>query len=97
MLVSVPLHLDTLPGTPPLAELTAALSAHYRGSDLVRVEPAVETLGPEALNNTDRLVLRVVGNEAHAQAVLVAQLDNLGKGASGAAVQNARLMLGQVG
>jgi N-acetyl-gamma-glutamyl-phosphate reductase len=94
MLVSIPLHLDTLPGTPTGAELEAALIAHYAGSDLVRVAPAQTTLEPEALNHTDQLVLRVHANEARKQAVLVAQLDNLGKGASGAAVQNAALMLG---
>jgi N-acetyl-gamma-glutamyl-phosphate reductase len=51
-------------------------------------------LEPEALNDTDRMELFVYGNEAHRQAVLVARLDNLGKGASGAAVQNLKLMLG---
>ncbi len=51
-------------------------------------------LEPEALNDTDRLELRVFANEARRQAVLVARLDNLGKGASGAAVQNIQLMLG---
>jgi N-acetyl-gamma-glutamyl-phosphate reductase len=50
-------------------------------------------LEPEALNGTNRLELFVHVNEAHRQAVLVARLDNLGKGASGAAVQNLRLML----
>jgi N-acetyl-gamma-glutamyl-phosphate reductase len=60
----------------------------------VRVAPPQTTLEPEALNHTDQLVLRVHANEARKQAVLVAQLDNLGKGASGAAVQNAALMLG---
>jgi N-acetyl-gamma-glutamyl-phosphate reductase len=94
MLVSIPLHLDTLPGRPSGADLEAALAAHYRGSDLVRLAPSGAALGPEALNGTDRLVLRVHGNAALHQAVLVAQLDNLGKGASGAAVQNAKLMIG---
>ena len=51
-------------------------------------------LEPEALNDTNKLELRVFGNEDLGQAVLVARLDNLGKGASGAAVQNIRLMLG---
>jgi len=54
----------------------------------------VEKLEPEALNDTDRLELRVFENRNYRHAVLVARLDNLGKGASGAAVQNARLMLG---
>jgi len=96
MLVSVPLHLDTLPGSPAVADLEAALRAYYEGQDLVRVIPAgdEERIEPEALNDTDRLELRVFGKDAYRQAVLVARLDNLGKGASGAAVQNITLMLG---
>lgn len=96
MLVSIPLHLDTLPGKPKAADLKAALAAHFAGSELVRVLEAEASgkLEPEALNSTDKLELRVFANEAERQAVLVARLDNLGKGASGAAVQNIRLMLG---
>ncbi len=96
MLVSVPLHLDTLPGSPTVADLETALRAYYEGQDLVRVLPAGddERIEPEALNDTDRLELRVFGKDAYRQAVLVARLDNLGKGASGAAVQNITLMLG---
>ena len=96
MLVSVPLHLDMLPGKPTGADLRAALAARYAGCDLVSVDAATEDgkLEPEALNDTDRLELRVYANEARRQAVLVALLDNLGKGASGAAVQNIKLMLG---
>ncbi|KQO71409.1 N-acetyl-gamma-glutamyl-phosphate reductase [Methylobacterium sp. Leaf88] len=96
MLVSVPLHLDTLPGSPNVADLETALRAYYAGQDLVRVIPADEDerIEPEALNDTDRLELRVFGKDAYGQAVLVARLDNLGKGASGAAVQNITLMLG---
>jgi N-acetyl-gamma-glutamyl-phosphate reductase len=94
MLVCIPLHLDTLPGTPDGAALQAALAAHYAGSDRVQVASPLPNLEPEALNNTDQLLLRVYANDARKQAVLVAQLDNLGKGASGAAVQNAALMLG---
>ena len=56
-------------------------------------QPA-DRLEPEALNETNLLELSVHANEAHRQSVLVARLDNLGKGASGAAVQNLRLMLG---
>ncbi|MCL4766287.1 MAG: N-acetyl-gamma-glutamyl-phosphate reductase [Hyphomicrobiaceae bacterium] len=103
MLVSVPLHLDTLPGKPAAADLEAALAAHFAGSKLVDVVPASDRstrsgrLEPQALNGTDRLELRVFGNEARRQAVLVARLDNLGKGASGAAVQNIQLMLGLAG
>ena len=96
MLVSVPLHLDTLPGKPTGADLRAVLEARYAGCDLVRVMPPPSDgkLEPEALNHTDRLELYVHANEARRQAVLVARLDNLGKGASGAAVQNIGLMLG---
>ncbi|HVZ07954.1 N-acetyl-gamma-glutamyl-phosphate reductase [Rhodopila sp.] len=96
MLVSIPLHLDALPAKPTGADLRAALSAHYQGCDLVRVvdSPADGKLEPEALNDTDRLELYVVANENRRQAILVARLDNLGKGASGAAVQNIALMLG---
>jgi N-acetyl-gamma-glutamyl-phosphate reductase len=96
MLVSVPLHLDTLPGKPSGADLHAALEVHYAGCDLVRVvpPPAGGKLDPETLNDTDRLELMVHVNEKYRQAVLVARLDNLGKGASGAAVQNIALMLG---
>jgi N-acetyl-gamma-glutamyl-phosphate reductase len=96
MLVSVPLHLDLLPGRPRGAELHDALAAFYRGCEFVRVvEPGTDgKLEPQALNDTNRLELRVCANEARRQAVLVARLDNLGKGASGAAVQNLTLMLG---
>ena len=95
MLVSVPLHLDTLPGRPRPADLERVLLERYAGSRLVQVVPATATrIEPEALNDTDALELAVFGSEAQGQAVLVARLDNLGKGASGAAVQNIRLMLG---
>lgn len=97
MLVSVPLHLETLPGKPKAADLEAALAERYAGSSWVSVISTADSGGklePEALNDTNRLELRVFGNDDVAQAVLVARLDNLGKGASGAAVQNIRLMLG---
>ncbi len=96
MLVSVPLHLDTLPGKPKAADLEAALKAHYAGSQYVSVVPPVANgrLEPEGLNDTNKLELSVYANEKYRQAVLVARLDNLGKGASGAAVQNIQLMLG---
>jgi N-acetyl-gamma-glutamyl-phosphate reductase len=95
MLVSVPLHLDTLPGRPSGADLRETLRAYYRGSEYVTVVDGAAggKLEPEALNDTNRLELHVEANEARHQAVLVARLDNLGKGASGAAVQNLRLML----
>jgi N-acetyl-gamma-glutamyl-phosphate reductase len=96
MLVQLPLHLDTLPGKPTAADLHAAYAKHYAGSQWVTAEPPTENgkLDPLALNNTNKLEIRVFGNEEFHQAVVVARLDNLGKGASGAAVQNLKLMLG---
>ncbi|MDE2005199.1 MAG: N-acetyl-gamma-glutamyl-phosphate reductase [Rhodospirillales bacterium] len=94
MLVSVPLHLDTLPGRPDAGDLRAALAARYAGTAIRVMAETPTRLEPEALNDTDALELYVFANAAHRQAVLVARLDNLGKGASGAAVQNLRLMLG---
>lgn len=96
MLVQLPLHLDLLPGRPSGAQLEEALRRHYAGSQWVTVESAPESarLDALALNDTNQMELRVFANEAHRQAVLVARLDNLGKGASGAAVQNLQLMLG---
>ena len=94
MLVSVPLHLDMLARRPSLAGLREVLTAYYEGAALVRVVDDEGALEIAALNDTDVMELRVFGHEAHGQAVLVARLDNLGKGASGAAVQNMRLMLG---
>jgi N-acetyl-gamma-glutamyl-phosphate reductase len=100
MLVSVPLHLDTLPGKPDAADLHAALAKRYAGSKYVSVMPPdnaaakIGKLEPEALNETNMLELYVFGSDKHRQAVLVSRLDNLGKGASGAAVVNMRLMLG---
>jgi N-acetyl-gamma-glutamyl-phosphate reductase len=95
MLVSIPLHLDELPSSPSIEALTSALAHHYAGSRHVTVATeAAARLEPRSLNGTNAMELRVVGNEARRQAVLVAKLDNLGKGASGAAVQNIDLMLG---
>ncbi|MBL8564898.1 MAG: N-acetyl-gamma-glutamyl-phosphate reductase [Hyphomicrobiaceae bacterium] len=97
MLVSVPLHLDTLPGKQSVAKIEDALRGHYAGGGQVSVV-AAETLkgriAAETLAGKDEMQLAVFGNEKLGQAVLVARLDNLGKGASGAAVQNIRLMLG---
>jgi N-acetyl-gamma-glutamyl-phosphate reductase len=96
MLVQLPLHLDLLPGRPAAQDLHDALARHYAGSEWVSVEPATDNgkLDALALNDTNKMELRVFGNAEHRQAVLVARLDNLGKGASGAAVQNLKLMLG---
>ncbi|HZC97704.1 MAG TPA: N-acetyl-gamma-glutamyl-phosphate reductase, partial [Bradyrhizobium sp.] len=79
------------------AALHAALAKRYAGSKYVSVMPldnALTKLEPEALNETNMLELYVFASDKHRQAVLVARLDNLGKGASGAAVQNMGLMLG---
>jgi len=100
MLVQLPLHLDQLPGQPKAVQLHEALLAHYSASHAaggwVSVEPATENgkLDALALNDTNKLEIRVFGNENARQAVVIARLDNLGKGASGAAVQNIQLMLG---
>ena len=95
MLVSVPLYLDDLPGRPTGADLREALRAFYEGSEHVTVPvcSGADKLEPEALNGTDRLDLYVSANEPRRHAVLIARLDNLGKGAAGAAVQNLRRML----
>ncbi len=100
MLVSVPLQLDALPAKPDGAALQAALAKRYAGSTCVKAMPLQNEatksgrLEPEALNETNMLELYVFASDKYHQAVLVARLDNLGKGASGAAVQNMRLMLG---
>ncbi|WP_374306228.1 N-acetyl-gamma-glutamyl-phosphate reductase [Methylocella sp.] len=96
MLVSIPLFLDELPARPKAGDLEAALRSHYAGARCVRVLSAPESgrIEPEALNGTNDLELYVFANEARGQAALVARLDNLGKGASGAAMQNLELMLG---
>ncbi len=100
MLVQLPLHLDLLPGQPTAADLHNVLAKHYRGSEWVTVEPATSDgkLDALALVDTNKMELRVFANQGAGDgfrhAVLIARLDNLGKGASGAAVQNLKLMLG---
>ena len=100
MLVQLPLDLDALPGRPRAQDLRDALARHYVGSEWVRVLPATpdNKLDAVALADTNQMELRVFANDGAADdfhhAVLVARLDNLGKGASGAAVQNLKLMLG---
>jgi N-acetyl-gamma-glutamyl-phosphate reductase len=99
MLVSIPLHLDQLAGRASGDDLHRALARHYAGSSIVTVRSPDELtaesgkLEPQALNDTNMLELRVYSNATRGHAVLVARLDNLGKGASGAAVQNLELML----
>ena len=96
MIVQLPLHLDTLPGCPRLQDLQAAYENHYRGKTWVQVKdaPADGKLDAVALKDTNLLEIRVHGNDSLPHAVCTARLDNLGKGASGAAVQNLQLMLG---
>jgi N-acetyl-gamma-glutamyl-phosphate reductase len=100
MLVSVPLHLDTLPSKPKVADLHAVLAKHFAGAANVRMISADDAalkrgrIETGDLNGTDLMELRVFGLEAQYQAVLVAKFDNLGKGSSGAAVQCLGLMLG---
>ena len=110
MLVEIPLQLWSIPGAPKPEQLREALADFYSGEAFVSVASAddisalqkvragaggyVQPLDPEALNNTNNMKLYVFGNEATQQARLVAVLDNLGKGASGAAVQNLNIALG---
>jgi N-acetyl-gamma-glutamyl-phosphate reductase len=99
MLTFVPLRTDVLPGRPSGAALHEVLAKRYDGSTFVRVQPLAEVerlaeLDPRALNGTNSMRLWVFANDARGHAVLAAQYDNLGKGASGAAVQSLNLMLG---
>lgn len=99
MLVQLPLPLWAMPGAASIADVHAALVERYAGRTYVEVAPLADTdsmgaLQPEALNNTNMLRLHVFGNERDGHAVVVGLLDNLGKGASGQAVQNLNIMLG---
>ena len=104
MLVSIPLHLDELPSKPSLSDLESVYKKHYDKAlfEQQGIECAIEVAAPtedfriDALsaNHSNRMEIRVFGNESNRQAVLVARFDNLGKGASRAAVQNIRIMLG---
>jgi len=99
MIVEVPLQLAALPGRPSLDAVRQTLEAAYAGERFVTVADAGETaatkaLQPEALNGTNQLKLYAFGDADTGQARLVALLDNLGKGASGAAVQSLNLMAG---
>lgn len=100
MIVQLPLHLADLNGAPSLGDVHAALARHYDVQRVVEVVPLAESaqlarVDPTELNDTDGMKLFVFGTEGKGQANLVAVLDNLGKGASGAAVQNMDLMLGK--
>ena len=100
MIVSVPLHLWALPGAPSVSDVHAVLTDHYASQRFVTVESLENSdahgshLDPEGLNGTNHMSLCVFGNEARQQVVVTAVLDNLGKGASGQAVQCLNLMLG---
>lgn len=99
MLVQVPLYLGDLNGAASTADIHAALAAHYDGQDIIRIVPLAESaklarVDPTELAGTDLMKLYVFGTDGQGQVNLVASLDNLGKGASGAAVQNMDLMLG---
>ena len=107
MVVSVPLHYAWLaPGTTG-EKIHKALADHYADSKFVEVMPLGETavkeagllvrdafLAPDTLANTNKLQLFVFANDEAQQVILCARLDNLGKGASGAAVQNLNIALG---
>ncbi len=96
MLDQIGLQFDLMKGVTRTQQLEDVLRAHYADSEWVSVVPPATggRLEPTALNGTNKMELSVYGNDALGQAVLVARLDNLGKGASGAAVQNLKLMLG---
>ena len=99
MLVNVPLHLDLMTGNPSMADVHAALEQHYAPGGEVSVVPLMESAGlarldPEELVGTNQMKLYVCGTQGAGTVNLVASLDNLGKGASGAAVQNLDLMIG---
>ncbi|GAA6142220.1 N-acetyl-gamma-glutamyl-phosphate reductase [Hydrogenophaga sp. 5NK40-0174] len=96
MIDQIPVQFDLMSCVSKTSQLEEALRAHYQGSEWVKVVPpaAGGRLEPTGLNGTNSMELSVFGNDELGQAVLVARLDNLGKGASGAAVQNLKLMMG---
>jgi N-acetyl-gamma-glutamyl-phosphate reductase len=94
----VPLFLDDLADQATLESIHTALTAHYAGQDIVTVVPLEESralprIDAVQLAGKDTMKLFVFGTPGAGQVNLVALLDNLGKGASGAAVQNMDLML----
>ena len=97
MAVSIPLHLSQLPGDLTMAQVHAALAEAYADATHVKVADLADQdsrIDPTALNGTNDLMVHVRGDAEDGRIVLVAVLDNLGKGASGAAVQNLDLMIG---
>ncbi|MEM7487667.1 MAG: N-acetyl-gamma-glutamyl-phosphate reductase [Pseudomonadota bacterium] len=94
MAVQCHLHADLLPGgVAGHARIEAALRDFYAGDPFVSVEMPGERIDPQAVNDTNRMVLTVQGDGA-GRVTVIAVLDNLGKGASGTAVQNLNLMTG---
>lgn len=95
MIVEVPVPLHALPRKPSLAQIEATLAEAYKDSPLIRIGAAdAQFVTIEDDAGSDRLTLRVCGNAEAGQARLIATLDNLGKGAAGAAVQNLNIMAG---
>ena len=96
MIVDVPLQVGAMPGKPSSEAIRTALSAHYEGSPIVSLAAGFSeaNLTIEHAANTDRLDLFVFSNAEDTQVRLVAALDNLGKGAAGAAVQTLNIMAG---
>ncbi len=96
MVIEIALHFDLMNGVESTAQLEACLKAHYANASDVKVVAPTSNgrVEAQALNGTNQMELSVFGADDLGQAVLIAKLDNLGKGASGAAVQNLRLMLG---
>jgi N-acetyl-gamma-glutamyl-phosphate reductase len=100
MLVNMPFHLDALASAPSMSEVHAALAMHYNLKGSVQVVPleesaALSRIEAEELAGKDTMRLYVLGAADGGMVNLVASLDNLGKGASGAAVQNLDIMLGR--
>ncbi|ART92979.1 N-acetyl-gamma-glutamyl-phosphate reductase [Zymomonas mobilis] len=99
MLVHVPLSAGLFSQKVTLEDIHHILAAHHQDSATIRVKPLSESqdmtqIEIEHCANSDRMELFVFGNESTGQILLVAALDNLGKGAAGAAVQNINLMSG---
>ena len=100
IVLTIPLHLRQLPAGATGETLHACLAQHFAGAAHVEVMDLaqaheIQHLDPQAVNGTNQLRLGVFSNERHGQVLLAAVFDNLGKGASGAAVQNLDLMLGR--
>ena len=100
MLVRVPLNLSSLPKKPSFESLVACYREHYKNERFVEIEEHTghldpDQIDPQANNDTNTLRLHLLSSDSGELAVIVAQLDNLGKGASGQVVQNLNLLLGR--